>query len=42
VQKRIEGSKADPITVPREFLCHFESKDRPFDGMMKNVETDQA
>jgi hypothetical protein len=42
VQKRIEGSEADPITVPRQFFGHFESKDRSFDGVMKNVETDQA
>jgi hypothetical protein len=42
VQKGIEGSQTDPITVPRQFFGRFESKDRSFDGVIKDVETDQA
>ena len=28
--------------MPRQLLGHFESKDRPFDSVIKDVETDQA
>ena len=42
MQKGIEGSQTDPITVTRQLLSHFESKNGSFDSMMKNVETDQA
>ena len=42
VQKRIKRPETDLIAVPRQFLSHLESKDRPFHGVMKNVEADQA
>jgi hypothetical protein len=28
--------------VPSQFFSHFESKDRSFDGVIQNVQTDQA
>jgi hypothetical protein len=42
VEKGVEGPEADPITVPREFFCHFEPKNRAFDSVIEDVKADQT
>ena len=42
VQQRIKGSQADPVPVPGELFGHFQSEDRFFDGVMKDMQPDKA
>jgi hypothetical protein len=42
VQKRVERSGTDPVTVPCQLFGHAESKDRFFDGVVQHVKPDQA
>jgi hypothetical protein len=42
VQQRVEGSGADPVPVPGQFLDHAEPKDRFLNRVMKDVQPNQA
>ena len=42
VKQRIQTPGTDAVAVPRQFLDHAQPEDRLFDGVMQDVQADQA